>query len=157
MPLKYKDPTCLTISCTIENTIIDKALLDLSASVNLLSYSYYKQLSVGKLKPIKITLQLTDRSVKIHRREVEGMLIKVGEFIFPVDLIILETKPVRNPRCQIPVVLGKTFPATSNALINCRSGLMKLIFENMTVNLNIFNLERQPSDPSDQPLDVNLI
>jgi len=29
MPLKYKDPSCPTIPCTIGNTIIDKALLDL--------------------------------------------------------------------------------------------------------------------------------
>ena len=34
---------------------------------------------------------------------------------------------------------------------------MKFIFENVIVDLNIFNLRRQPSDPSDQPLDVNLI
>ena len=34
---------------------------------------------------------------------------------------------------------------------------MKLIFGNMTVDLNIFNLERQPCDQSGQLLDVNLI
>ena len=37
MPVKYKDP-----SCTIGTTVIDKALLELGASVNLLSYSIYK-------------------------------------------------------------------------------------------------------------------
>jgi len=55
------------------------------------------------------------------------------------------------------MILGRPFLATSNALINCHSGLMKLMFRNMTVDLDIFNLERQPSDPSNQPLDVNLI
>jgi len=34
---------------------------------------------------------------------------------------------------------------------------MNLTFENMTVDLNMFNLGRQPSDPFDQSLDVNLI
>ena len=34
---------------------------------------------------------------------------------------------------------------------------MKLTFEYMIVDSNIFKLERKLSDPSDQPLDVNLI
>jgi len=85
VPVKYKDPGCPTLSCTIETTVIDKALLDLGASVNLLSYSVYKQLGVGELKPTRITLQLTDRSVKILKGEVKDVLIKIEEFIFPVD------------------------------------------------------------------------
>ena len=42
--LKYKDPGSPTISVNIGGTFIDKALLDLGASVNLLPYSMYKQL-----------------------------------------------------------------------------------------------------------------
>ena len=79
--------------------------------------------------------------MKIPKGEVEDVLIKVGEFIFLVDFVILETVPVENPGGQIPVILGRPFLATSNALINCRSGLMKLTFGNMTIDLNIFNLE----------------
>ena len=104
--MKYKDLGCLSLSCTIATTAIDKALLDLGASVNLLSYSVYKQLGVGKLKSTRITLQLADRSVKIPNGEVEDVLIKVGEFIFPVDFVVLETAPVENPRGQILVILG---------------------------------------------------
>ena len=85
------------------------------------------------------------------------MLIKVGEFIFPVDFIVLETAPVKNLRGLFPVILGRPFLATSNALINYHSGLMKLTFENMTINVNIFNLGRQPSDASDQPFEFNLL
>jgi len=36
VPVKYKDPRCPTLSCTIGTTMIDKALLYLGASVNLL-------------------------------------------------------------------------------------------------------------------------
>ena len=43
-PVKYKDPGSPTISVNIGGTCIDKALLDLGASVNLLPYSVYKQL-----------------------------------------------------------------------------------------------------------------
>ena len=137
--------------------MIHKTLLDLGASVNLLLYLVYKQLGVGKLKPTRITLQLADRSIKIPKGEVEDVLNKVGEFIFPVDCVVLETAPVENPRGQITVILGRPFLATLNTLINCRSRLMKLTFDNMTTDLNIFNLEKQPGDHSDQPFDINMI
>ena len=73
----------------------------------------------------------------------------IGEFIFPIDFIILETEPIRNSRGQILMILGKPILATSNVLINSRSDLMNLTFENITVDLNIFNLDWQLSDPSD--------
>ena len=41
-PVKYKDPGSPTISVNIGGTCIDKALLDLGASVNLLPYSVHK-------------------------------------------------------------------------------------------------------------------
>ncbi|RVW25428.1 hypothetical protein CK203_114588 [Vitis vinifera] len=66
-PLKYKDPGCPTISFMIGGIVVQKALLDLGASVNLLPYSVYKQLGLGELKPTSITLSLADRSVKIPR------------------------------------------------------------------------------------------
>ena len=40
-PPKYKDPGCPTISCTIGDYNIERALLDLGASVNLLHFSVY--------------------------------------------------------------------------------------------------------------------
>ncbi|RVW18308.1 Uncharacterized protein K02A2.6 [Vitis vinifera] len=66
-PLKYKDPGSPTISVMIGGKVVEKALLDLGASVNLLRYFVYKQLGLGELKPTTITLSLADRSVKIPR------------------------------------------------------------------------------------------
>ncbi|RVW44202.1 hypothetical protein CK203_089458 [Vitis vinifera] len=45
-PLKYKDPGSPTISVMIGGKVVEKALLDLGASVNLLPYSVYKQLGL---------------------------------------------------------------------------------------------------------------
>ena len=50
---------------------------------------------------------------------------------------------------SFPVILGRPFLATSNALINCRNGLMKLSFGNMTLEMNIFNIYKQPGDDND--------
>jgi len=68
--------------------------------------------------------------------------IKVEEFVFPVDFIVLDTKRMPNVESHIPVILEHPFLATSNATINYRNGMMKLSFDNITLNLNIFNLQR---------------
>jgi hypothetical protein len=65
-----------------------------------------------------------------------------------VDFIVLDTQPVEACN-SIPVILGRPFLATSNALINCRNGLMKLSFGNMTLEMNIFNICKQPGDNTD--------
>ncbi|RVW19323.1 hypothetical protein CK203_090381 [Vitis vinifera] len=110
-PIKYKDPGCPTISVNIGGTQVEKALLDLGASVNLLPYSVYKELGLGELKPTSITLSLADRSGKSQ-----------GGINY------------------VPIILGRPFLATSNAIINCRNGVIQLTFGNMTLELNIFHL-----------------
>ena len=147
--MKYKDPGCPTISCTIGDHKIGYALLDLGASVNLLPYSVYQQLNLGELKPTSTTLLLADRSIKVPKWIIEDVLVRVDKFIYPVDFIVLETEPIANECKQIPVILGRPFLATANALINCRNGLMNLSFSNMTLELNVFNMCKQPHHQED--------
>ena len=73
--LKYKDLGYPTISVMIGGKVVEKALLNLGASVNLLPYSVYKQLGLGELKPTSITLSLADRSVKILRGIIQDVLV----------------------------------------------------------------------------------
>ena len=75
---------------------------------------------------------------------VEDVLIKVDKFYFPMDFIVLDTEPVQNIRSQIPVILRQPFLAMANTLINCRTGVMKISFGNITVELNIFHIRNQP-------------
>jgi hypothetical protein len=90
MPVKYKDPGCLTLPCKIGDNQVERALLDLGASVNLLLYSVYVQFGLGELKSTSITPQLADRSVKKPKGIIEDVLIKVDKFYYPVDFIILD-------------------------------------------------------------------
>ena len=142
-PMKYKDPGCPTISVNIGGISVEKALLDLGASVNLLPYSMYKQLGLGELKPTSITLSLADRSIKIPKGTIEDVLIQVDRFYYPVDFVVLDTEPVAVGPNHVPIILGRPFLATSNAIINCRNGVMQLTFGNMTLELNIFHLGKR--------------
>jgi len=65
IPIKYKDPDCPTISCTIGQVEINRVLLYLGANINLLPYCVYKQLRLGKLSLTQVTIQLADPSVKV--------------------------------------------------------------------------------------------
>ena len=73
--MEYKDSGYPTISVNIGGTCVEKALLDLGASVNLLPYLVYKQLGSGEVKPTTITLSLADRSIKIPKSTVQDVLI----------------------------------------------------------------------------------
>ncbi|XP_052287336.1 uncharacterized protein LOC127898878, partial [Citrus sinensis] len=130
IPLKCKDPGSPTISCSIGNHTIENALLDLGASVNLLPYS---------------------------RGIVEDVLIQVDKFYFPVDFIVIDTQPIQDSRKHIPIILGRPFLATADAHIQCRTGNMQLSFGNMTMELNIFNIAKQPHSADDGIVDVDLI
>ncbi|RVW13722.1 hypothetical protein CK203_087190 [Vitis vinifera] len=93
-PVKYKDSGCPTISVSIGGTCVEKALLDLGESVNLLPYSVYIQLGLRELKPTSITLSLADRSVKILRGMIKDVLVQVHKFYHLVDFVVLDKDPV---------------------------------------------------------------
>ena len=54
-PPKLKDLGAPTIACIIRDHFIDRALLDLGASVYLLPYSVYEEFGLGELKPAIVT------------------------------------------------------------------------------------------------------
>ena len=156
MPPKYKDPGSPTISIVVGNSKLGHALVDLGASVNLFPYSVYVELGLGELEPTNITLQLADRSVKIPRGIVKNVLVQVDKFYFPMGFVVLDTQPVVNQGAQFPMIFGRPFLATTNAIIHCGGGLMTLSFGNMTVNLNIFNVIKEIGDEEDV-CEVNII
>jgi hypothetical protein len=86
--------------------MIERALLDLRASVNLLPFSVYLQLGLGELKPTSVTLQLADRSVRKPRGVVEDVLVKVENFYYPIDFIILNIEPSLHPSANISIILS---------------------------------------------------
>lgn len=132
-------------------------MLDLGASVNLLPYSVFVKLGLGELHPTSVVLQLADRSTKTPCGIVEDVLIQVNKFYFPVDFIVIDTQPIRDSRKHISIILSRPFLATAGAHIQCRTGNMQLSFDNMTMELNIFNIAKQPHNGDDEIVDVDLI
>ncbi|GAV70168.1 LOW QUALITY PROTEIN: hypothetical protein CFOL_v3_13666, partial [Cephalotus follicularis] len=135
---KLKDPRAPLISCNIGNLLIERALIDLGASVNILPSSVYDHFEFGELKPAEVTLQLADRSLKIPKGFIENVLVKVDELYFLVYFLVLDMETNANEKPQL-IILGRPFLATANACINCRSGDMDISFGNKKLRTNIFN------------------
>ena len=74
---------------------------------------------------------------------MNDVLIQVDKFYYPVDFVVLDTEPVAVGANYVPIILGRPFLATSNAIINCQNGVMQLTFGNMTLELNIFHLSKK--------------
>ena len=90
LPPKLQNPGSFTIPCAIRNAVFERALCDLGASINLMSWSIFKKLKLGEAHPTTVILQLADRSVTHPRGIIENVLVKVDKFIFPDDFIILD-------------------------------------------------------------------
>ena len=88
-------------------------------------------------------MSLADRSVKIPKGTVEDVLVQVDKFYYPVDFFVLDTKLVAIGANYVLIILRRPFLATSNAIIDCRNGVMQLTFGNMTLELNVFHLNKK--------------
>ena len=81
--------------------------------------------------------------MKIPNGIVEDVLAKVDKFYYPVDFVMLDTEPIESGPNHVPIIMGRQFLATANAIINFRNGVMQLTFGNMTLELNIFHLSNK--------------
>ncbi|XP_027364507.1 uncharacterized protein LOC113871611 [Abrus precatorius] len=75
MPEKCKDLGTFTIPCTIGNNIIDNAMLDLEASINVMLLSIFTSLSLGPLQSTSVIIQLTNRNTTHPAGLVEDVLV----------------------------------------------------------------------------------
>ena len=142
LPQKLKEPGSFTIPCTIGNSICEKALCDLGASINLMPLSIFRRLGLGEAHTTTVTRQLADRSLKHPRGVIEDVLVKVDKFIFPTYFIVLDMEEDK----EIPIILGRPFLATSGALINVQKGELKLRALEDKITFHVFRPMKLPVD-----------
>ena len=75
LPPKLKNTKCFTIPSIIGKKKIDKAMLDLGASINVMPYSIFFALNIGTLKETDIVIQLADKSNAYPRGVLEDVLV----------------------------------------------------------------------------------
>lgn len=68
---------------------------------------------------------------------IEDVHLQIDSFYFPVDLSVIINAPVKNTHLQISAILRHPFLFTTIAVINCRNGVDKLSFGNMTLEFSV--------------------
>ncbi|XP_047978402.1 uncharacterized protein LOC125220288 [Salvia hispanica] len=101
--VKQRDPGQFIIRCSIGNGKVDKALCDLGASVNIMPWEYYEKLNIGPLKSTDTCLRMADNTAVNAVGVIEDVLVKVDDFIFPIDFFVLDMKVDK----QVPLILGR--------------------------------------------------
>ncbi|XP_057790979.1 uncharacterized protein LOC131008097 [Salvia miltiorrhiza] len=144
MPIKCGDPGMFYIPCVIGTMKVEKAMLDLGASINVMPLSMYQDLEIGPLKPTRVVIQLADRSNVYPEGILEDVLVKVEELIFPADFYILD---MGKSKARDPVILlGRPFLKTARTRIDCDTGKLTCQFEGEMVTFDIYNAMKHPAD-----------
>ncbi|RVW58675.1 putative mitochondrial protein [Vitis vinifera] len=135
--------------CTIKRglTVNKKAFLTEQVSAILQCKSPLKYKDPGSPT---ISVMIGGKISENSKGVIEDVLVQVDNFYYPVDFIVLDTDPTVKEANLVPIILGRPFLATSNAIINCRNGLMQLTFGNMTLDLNIFYMSKKQITPEEE-------
>nr|GFA87375.1 reverse transcriptase domain-containing protein [Tanacetum cinerariifolium] len=133
LPRKLGDPSKFLIPCEFPGMSECLALADLGASINLMPLSVWEGISLPDLTPTCMTLELADHSVSKPIGIAKDVSFKVRVFHFPVDFVVVDFEP--DPR--VPLILGKCFLKTSQALIDVHKGELTLCIENEAITYNL--------------------
>ncbi|XP_074264257.1 uncharacterized protein LOC141586802 [Silene latifolia] len=106
LPTKCSHSGMFTIPCTIGNTKIQKAMLDLGASINVMPYSLYQSMELGTLHATSVVIQLADRSNVYPKGIIEDVIVLVDNLIFPAHFYVLD---MEHHKHEAPILLGMPF------------------------------------------------
>ncbi|XP_027082446.1 uncharacterized protein [Coffea arabica] len=145
LPPKCKDPGMFTVPCNIGNIRIEKAMLDLGASINVMPCSIYNMLNLGPLKETGIIIQLIDRSNAYPDGVLEDILVQVDKLVFPADFYVLDMEE-DNSANSPPILLGRPFLRTSRTKIDVYSGTLTMEFDGDIIKFNIYDAVKYPNE-----------
>nr|GEV82879.1 reverse transcriptase domain-containing protein [Tanacetum cinerariifolium] len=133
LPEKLGDPSKFLIPCDFLELDECLALADLGASINLMPLSIWRKLSLPKLNPTRMILELADRSTTQPAGIAEDVFVKVGKFHFPTDFVVVDY--VVDPR--VSLFLGRPFLRTGRALIDVYGDELTLRIDDEVITFKV--------------------
>jgi len=114
---KYLDPGSPVVDVHINGTIIPHTLIDLGATINVMTRDTMLKLNLqGSLRKTLTILQLADRSTMTPEGIVKDVLVSVDSWEYPADFLVLQPKAKLT---GYPLILGRPWLATVDAYISC--------------------------------------
>jgi hypothetical protein len=113
----HHDKGSFTISCTISDSIIVNALLDLGSSVNVMPNQIYENLDVKLIEDNKLIMLLADGTRVKPKGIISDICLRTDNLEVRADFIVVDLKRENNPS----IILGRPFLNMSNAIIDLRN------------------------------------
>ncbi|KAI3700688.1 hypothetical protein L2E82_45325 [Cichorium intybus] len=148
---KSKTPTPDTLRLTIKAS---EALLETlpkkEKDPGTTDYCYCRRCELAKT-----VLQLADQSTKVSRGKLTNVIVKVEDFFYPVDFLVMEYESQEDAP---ELILGRPFLDTIGAIIDCKTGDLDIFFGSRKRRLNMFESPISlPQGYDDKNLDNNLL
>jgi hypothetical protein len=121
---KYGNLGNPVVTITIKEVSIKNTLIDLGETINVMTATTLEQLQLQPLlQPTPTILELTDKTRVILEGILDYVMITLASWEYQVDFLVIHSK---DPTRGHPVILGRTWLATTNAFIGCREGEMTI-------------------------------
>ncbi|GJX88111.1 reverse transcriptase domain-containing protein, partial [Tanacetum coccineum] len=132
-PEKLGDPGRFLIPCNFLELDDCLALVDLSASINLMPLFVWEKLNLPDLTKTRMILELSDRMISTPTGIAEDVFMKVRTFLFLADFVVVDY--IVDPR--VPLILGRPFLRTVRALIDVHGEQMTLRHDDQSITFKV--------------------
>lgn len=112
MLVKYEDPRNHIGMVQINGCYFPNALVDLGATINILTTTTCQNLGITSLDPTTILLELASQSIVKLEGTLQDVMMYVDSWEYPENFLLI------NPRNQLdrhPLILGRPWLATTDA------------------------------------------
>ncbi|GJW88040.1 MAK10-like protein [Tanacetum coccineum] len=116
IPAKMGDPGLFTLTCRLGDSKPFDTLADLGSCVNIIPLYLFKKLNIGLLEETDHVFGLADGTKSYPVGIVRDVEVHIGKLKLLNDFYVLDMK--KDP--ETPLLVGRGFLATANAVIDCR-------------------------------------
>ena len=131
---------------------MQNVLIDLGASINVMTKEVMAKLHIAILRETPTILQLANSSTIVPNGMLEDVTVTLHSWNYPVDFVVLSPKTSTG---GYPIILGHPCLATVDAYIACRLGKMTILDGMNTKKLTLYS-PTQPLLQDDQVVWPNL-
>ncbi|GJU44939.1 MAK10-like protein [Tanacetum coccineum] len=116
IPAKIEDPGLFTLPCRLSESKPFDTLADLGSCVNIIPLYLFKKLNNRLLKETDHIFGLADGTKSYPVRIVKDVEVHIEKLKLLNDFYVIDMK--KDP--ETPLLIGRGFIATANAIIDCR-------------------------------------
>ncbi|KAL1541501.1 hypothetical protein AAHA92_25713 [Salvia divinorum] len=139
------DPGMFTLPITIRGVEIEHAVGNLGASINVLPLAVHQKLIEARMAETKMVIQLADRSCIHPKGVVENMIVKVHDFLYPVDFHVIKMTEQESAGSS-GVLLGRPFLRTAKTIIDVFDDTICLDYHGDKYTFSIDEAMKKPMD-----------